>query len=84
MSNEKVASFNKQHYVVGLKQTIKALDLDQVTSLIIAQDVEVFLLSLVLCKINNKNIPITLYESKHALGKAVGINVNAAIVALIK
>ena len=25
MSNEKVARFNKQHFVVGLKQTLKAL-----------------------------------------------------------
>ena len=25
MSNEKVARFNKQHYVVGLKETLKAL-----------------------------------------------------------
>ena len=26
MSNEKVARFNKQHYVVGLKETLKALN----------------------------------------------------------
>ncbi|MDU6961746.1 MAG: 50S ribosomal protein L7ae-like protein, partial [Staphylococcus sp.] len=30
MSNEKVARFNKQHFVVGLKQTLKALKKDQV------------------------------------------------------
>ena len=47
MSNEKVARFNKQHYVVGLKETLKALK-DQVASLIIAQDVEVHLLARVL------------------------------------
>ena len=45
MSNEKVARFNKQHYVVGLKETLKALNRDQVASLIIAQDVEVHLLA---------------------------------------
>ena len=28
MSNEKVARFNKQHYVVGLKETLKALNRD--------------------------------------------------------
>ena len=44
MSNEKVARFNKQQYVVGLKETLKALKKGQVTSLIIAQDVEVHLL----------------------------------------
>ena len=48
MSNEKVARFNKQQYVVGLKETLKALNKDQVTSLIIARDVEVHLMTRVL------------------------------------
>ena len=83
MSNEKVARFNKQHYVVGLKETLKALNRDQVASLIIAQDVEVHLLARVFSLINHKNIPITYFQSKHALGSYVGINVNATIVALL-
>ena len=63
MSNEKVARFNKQHYVVGLKETLKALKKDQVASLIIAQDVEVHLLARVLSLINHKNIPITFFKA---------------------
>ena len=50
MSNEKVARFNKQHFVVGLKQTLKALKKDQVASLIIAKDVEIYLLAAYLAK----------------------------------
>ncbi|MCU5746679.1 ribosomal L7Ae/L30e/S12e/Gadd45 family protein [Staphylococcus sp. SQ8-PEA] len=84
MSNEKVARFNKQRHVVGLKQTIKSLDQDQVTSLIIAEDVEVYLLTDVLCRINHKQIPIDYFESKKALGEYVGINVDATVVALLK
>ncbi|MDW4298049.1 ribosomal L7Ae/L30e/S12e/Gadd45 family protein [Staphylococcus saprophyticus] len=86
MSNEKVARFNKQHFVIGLKQTLKALNKDQVTSLIIAEDVEVHLMTRVLSQINHnhKHIPVSFFESKQALGKYVGINVNAAIVALLK
>lgn len=83
MSNEKVARFNKQHFVVGLKQTLKALKKDQVASLIIAKDVEIYLLAQVFSQINHKSIPITYFESKSAVGKAVGINVNATIVALL-
>ena len=83
MSNEKVARFNKQHYVVGLKETLKALKRDQVASLIIAQDVEVHLLARVFSQINHKNISISYFQSKQALGKYVGINVNATIVALL-
>ncbi|MDT4108242.1 50S ribosomal protein L7ae-like protein, partial [Staphylococcus aureus] len=56
----------------------------QVTSLIIAEDVEVYLMTRVLSQINQKNIPVSFFKSKHALGKHVGINVNATIVALIK
>lgn len=83
MSNEKVARFNKQQYVVGLKETLKALKKGQVTSLIIAQDVEVHLLTRVLSYINHKNIPVSFCSSQRALEKYVGINVNATIVALI-
>ncbi|WP_251518587.1 MULTISPECIES: ribosomal L7Ae/L30e/S12e/Gadd45 family protein [Staphylococcus] len=84
MSNEKVARFNKQHFVVGLKQTLKALKRDQVASLIIAKDVEVYLLTRVLSQINLQNMPITYFESQQALGEYAGINVNAMIVALLK
>ncbi|MBF7017860.1 ribosomal L7Ae/L30e/S12e/Gadd45 family protein [Staphylococcus durrellii] len=84
MSNEKVARFNKQHYVIGLKQTLKALKKDQVTSLIIAQDVQVYLLTRVLSQINLQAMPITFFSSKEALGEYVGINVSATIVALLK
>ena len=83
MSNEKVARFNKQHFVVGLKQTLKALKKDRVASLIIAKDVEIYLLAQVFSQINHKNIPITYFESKSALGKAEGIYVKATLVALL-
>ena len=83
MSNEKVARFNKHHSVVGLKETLKALKKNRVTSLIIAQDVEVYLLSDVLSKINHSDISVSFFESKKALGEFAGINVDAAIVALL-
>lgn len=84
MSKEKVASFNKQHFVVGLKEAYKALKKDQVASLIIAENVEVHVMAHVFSLVNQKNIPVTFFESKQALGKHVGINVNATIVALLK
>ncbi|GEP99907.1 hypothetical protein SAR03_09450 [Staphylococcus arlettae] len=61
MSNEKVARFNKQHYVIGQRQTLKALSNDQVTSLIIAEDVEVYVLSRVLSQINLQTMPISFF-----------------------
>lgn len=64
MSNEKVARFNKQHYVVGLKETLKALNRDQVASLIIAQDVEVHLLARVFSLINHKKYTYYLFSKQ--------------------
>ncbi|MBO3066374.1 ribosomal L7Ae/L30e/S12e/Gadd45 family protein [Staphylococcus shinii] len=84
MSNEKVARFNKQHHVIGLKQTLKALNRDQVTSLIIAEDVEIHLMTRVLSQINHKHMPVSFFKSQKALGEYVGINVSATIVALLK
>ena len=82
MSNEKVARFNKQHYVVGLKETLKALKKDQVTSLIIAKDVEVHYYSRVKLYQSRKYTSY-IFPSQRALGEYVGINVNATIVALL-
>ena len=61
--SKKVARFNKQHFVVGLKETLKALKKDQVTSLIIAEDVEVYLMTRVLSQINQKNIPVSFSKA---------------------
>ncbi|CAC7527478.1 50S ribosomal protein L7AE [Staphylococcus aureus] len=68
MSKEKVARFNKQHFVVGLKETLKALKKDQVTSLIIAEDVEVYLMTRVLSQINQKNIPVSFFQKQTCFG----------------
>ncbi|MDT0692779.1 ribosomal L7Ae/L30e/S12e/Gadd45 family protein [Staphylococcus chromogenes] len=84
MSNEKVTRLNKQTYVVGLKQTLKALKNHNVSQLIIGEDVNVHLLARVLSFANQNNIPITFCESQAALGEQVGINVKATVVALLK
>ncbi|EKU47417.1 ribosomal L7Ae/L30e/S12e/Gadd45 family protein [Staphylococcus massiliensis] len=84
MSNEKVTRFNNKQHVVGLKETMKALERDQVTSLIIAKDVNVHLLSFVLSIAIQQNIPISYSESKQTLGNEAGINVSAIVVAFLK
>ncbi|MCP6559652.1 50S ribosomal protein L7ae-like protein, partial [Klebsiella pneumoniae] len=38
----------------------------------------------VLSKINHSDIPVSFFESKKALGEYAGINVDAAVVALLK
>ena len=67
LSKEKVARFNKQHFVVGLKETLKALKKDQVTSLIIAEDVEVYLMTRVLSQINQKKYTCIFFSKANML-----------------
>ncbi|MGV3243258.1 ribosomal L7Ae/L30e/S12e/Gadd45 family protein [Staphylococcus sp. 11261D007BR] len=84
MSNEKVARLTEHAYVVGLKQTLKALKKQQVSELIIANDVNIHLLARVLSFANQNQIPIKFFTSQKALGEHFGINVKATVVALLK
>ncbi|MDO5375034.1 MAG: ribosomal L7Ae/L30e/S12e/Gadd45 family protein [Staphylococcus rostri] len=84
MSNEKVTRLDEHDYVVGLKQTLKALKKDRVKQLIIAEDVNVHLLARVLSFANQNMIPMTFFSSRKALGEYVGIKVKATVVALLK
>lgn len=81
MSNEKV---NSHQYVVGLKETLKALRAQSVQSLIIAKDTNIHLLTDVLLLADQQNIPITFNASKHSLGEQFGIQVKATVVAHLK
>lgn len=82
MSNEKVK--HSSQYVVGLKESYKALKRNQVTSLEIAYDTEIHLLTTVLLLAYQKQIPIEFSKSKEALGKQYGIQVRATVVAHLK
>ncbi|MBI5975609.1 ribosomal L7Ae/L30e/S12e/Gadd45 family protein [Staphylococcus canis] len=84
MSNEKVARLNKQAYVVGLKETLKALKQQRVSKLIIAENVDIHLLTRVLSFANQNQIPIDFFTSQRELGEYFGINVKATVVALLK
>ncbi|AVQ34137.1 50S ribosomal protein L7ae-like protein [Staphylococcus muscae] len=84
MSNEKVTRLDNESYVVGLKQTLKALKRQQVKQLIIGEDVNIHLLARVLSFANQNMIPITFFPSRQALGEHVGIKVKATVVALLK
>ncbi|MCE4957890.1 ribosomal L7Ae/L30e/S12e/Gadd45 family protein [Macrococcoides caseolyticum] len=82
MSNEKV--MHSSQYVVGLKESVKALKKDRVASLEIARDTQIHLLTTVLLLAYQKQLPIEFSESKEALGKQYGIQVRATVVAHLK
>ncbi|WP_414042147.1 ribosomal L7Ae/L30e/S12e/Gadd45 family protein [Macrococcus animalis] len=82
MSNEKV--MHSSQYVVGLKESIKALKKHQVASLEIANDTNIHLLTTVLLLAYQEQLPIEFSKSKEELGKQYGIQVRATVVAHLK
>lgn len=82
MSYEKVVQASDK--VVGTKQTLKALESRQVKELIVAEDADREVLNQILAAANSSAVSIEYVDSMKKLGKACGIDVNAAIVAIKK
>lgn len=82
MSYEKVAM--EERKVIGVKQTLKALEEDLATELFVASDADHKVLLKVIHLAESKNIPISKVNSMKKLGKACGIDVSAATVAIVK
>ncbi|WP_033827294.1 50S ribosomal protein L7ae-like protein [Bacillus andreraoultii] len=81
MSYEKVKQAKK--IKIGTKQTIKALKSGSVHEVIIASDADQRLVSSVIKQAEEYQVPITYVDSMKILGKACGIDVRAATVAIM-
>ncbi|MGG3801521.1 50S ribosomal protein L7ae-like protein [Metabacillus fastidiosus] len=82
MSYEKVSQ--AQIITVGAKQTVKALLNNEVREIVIAEDADTEITSIVIQTAEEKQVPITIVSSMNELGKISGIEVGAAAVAIIK
>ncbi|ASS89805.1 MAG: 50S ribosomal protein L7ae-like protein [Bacillaceae bacterium] len=82
MSYEKVAQAEK--IIIGTKQTVKALKNDTVKEVIIAVDADPKVTNKVVQLAEEKEVPLIKVDSMKKLGKACGIEVGAAAVAIIK
>jgi large subunit ribosomal protein L7A len=82
MSYEKV--LQAQKFVIGTKQTVKALKEGIVRELIIASDADMKVTAKVLSEALDINVPILYVDSMRKLGKACGIEVGASTVAIIR
>ncbi|OEH93182.1 50S ribosomal protein L7ae-like protein [Bacillus solimangrovi] len=81
MSYEKVLQAN-DHIIIGTKQTLKALRNNEVKEVIIADDADRYVTDKVLIAAQEKNVPVINVKSMKKLGKACGIDVGAAAVAI--
>ncbi|ANU14729.1 Firmicutes ribosomal L7Ae family protein [Planococcus halocryophilus Or1] len=80
MSNEKVKQTSK--IIIGTKQTVKALKSGIVQEVIVAKDANDRMTEQIVHLALEKGIRIELADSRLKLGKAYGINVGAAAVAI--
>ena len=81
MSYEKV--LQAKEFIVGTKQAAKSLKSGTVSELLVAEDADPRLTSDIAALASNAGIPITYVDSMRKLGKTCGIQVGAAVVALI-
>lgn len=70
--------------VIGMKQTLKALKGDQVEHLFIAKDAEIKITRPLVELAQKTNVSITYVKTMVELGEASGIEVGAAVVAVLK
>jgi large subunit ribosomal protein L7A len=82
MSYEKVSQAHK--IIVGTKQSVKALVNNEVKEVVIAEDADFRITQKVIQSAEQLHIPLTKVSSMKKLGKACGIEVGAAAVAIIQ
>ena len=82
MSYEKV--IQAKSVIIGTKQTIRAMKKDIVQEVMIALDADPYLTARIVEVANELAVPITYVDSMKMLGKACGIDVGAAAVAIKK
>jgi len=81
MSNEK--GLQEENIRVGTKQTIRMVELGQAIEVYIAQDADSRITSKVVLLCEDKGVKITYVDTMKNLGKACGIDVGAAMVAIV-
>ncbi|MBA2876769.1 50S ribosomal protein L7ae-like protein [Thermaerobacillus caldiproteolyticus] len=82
MSYEKV--LQAKQFVVGTKQTVRALKEGKAQEVILAEDADSAIINKIMEAAKEANVPVTKVDSMKKLGKACKIQVGAAAVAIIR
>ncbi|RCX13998.1 large subunit ribosomal protein L7A [Fontibacillus phaseoli] len=81
MSNDK--GLQDAHVKIGTKQTIRMVELGLAEEVYVAEDADPRLTSKIIALCNQRNVKVTLVDTMHNLGKACGIEVGAAMAAIV-
>ena len=69
--------------VIGIKQTTKALNHNKVKTLFISEDADKHLIEHIEQIVKEKDVEVIYVDSMKDLGEACGINVGAAVAAIL-
>lgn len=69
---------------IGTKQTVKAVEMGQAAEVYVAEDGDQRLTSKIVMLCNKQGVKITYVDTMQNLGKACGIEVGAAMAAVLK
>ncbi|WP_172257399.1 ribosomal L7Ae/L30e/S12e/Gadd45 family protein [Saccharibacillus deserti] len=82
MSNDK--GLQDAHVRIGTKQTVRAVELGEASEVYVAMDAEQRMIAKITSLCSKTGVKITEVETMRELGKACGIEVGAAMVAVLK
>lgn len=82
MSNDK--GLQDAHVKIGTKQTMRLVELDQAEEVYVAEDADPRLTSKIIYLCNQHSVKVTFVDTMDNLGKACGIEVGAAMAAIVK
>ncbi|CAM3088590.1 ribosomal L7Ae/L30e/S12e/Gadd45 family protein [Paenibacillus sediminis] len=82
MSNDK--GLQDAHVKIGTKQTMKVVELGLAEEVYVAQDADPRLISKIVALCNKHAVKVTYVDTMRNLGKACGIEVGAAMAAILK
>lgn len=82
MSNDK--GLQDAHVKIGTKQTVRAVELGEASEVYVAMDADQRMIAKITSLCIKSGVKITEVETMRELGKACGIEVGAAMVAVLK
>lgn len=82
MSNDK--GLRDAPVKIGTKQTMRMVELGRAMEVYVAENADPRLTSRIIALCNERGVKVTLVDTMAALGKACGIEVGAAMAAIVK
>ncbi|MGZ7445868.1 ribosomal L7Ae/L30e/S12e/Gadd45 family protein [Paenibacillus sp. TH7-28] len=82
MSNDK--GLRDAPVKIGTKQTMRMVELGRAVEVYVAENADPRLTSKIIALCNERGVKVTLVDTMAALGKACGIDVGAAMAAIVK